>query len=60
MTKLDHQSTSEAESYRPLVSPERVKEIKDLRQAMSSQEAATRASRPTRSWAWTCGSPLRS
>ncbi|MCP3819284.1 methyltransferase [Streptomyces sp. A3M-1-3] len=37
MTKLDHQSTSEAESYRPLVSQERVKEIKELRQAMASQ-----------------------
>lgn len=37
MTKLDHQSTSEAESYRPLVSRERVKEIKELRRAMTTQ-----------------------
>ncbi|XQE82829.1 hypothetical protein ACN24M_08930 [Streptomyces microflavus] len=37
MTKLDHQSATQAESYRPLVSPERVQEIKGLREAMSSQ-----------------------
>lgn len=37
MTKLDHQSATKADSYRPLVSPERVQEIKGLREAMSSQ-----------------------
>ncbi|MEU8620072.1 HemK2/MTQ2 family protein methyltransferase [Streptomyces sp. NPDC048623] len=36
MTKLDHQSTSDAESYRPLANQQRVQEIKELRQAITS------------------------
>lgn len=36
MTELDQQSPSAADAYRPLVSEERVKEIKELRQAMTS------------------------
>ncbi|MFW3463209.1 HemK2/MTQ2 family protein methyltransferase [Streptomyces microflavus] len=56
MTKLDHQSATQAESYRPLVSPERVQEIKGLREAMSSQGGGEEGEQTHRSWASPCAS----